>query len=272
MESNRTHNLTAPKLLHNLYHQGIKETEAFISDHIFSYMISGEHQVWIGEKCYTFSAGDFRFFRRNQLTRSIKRSGSSGFASIAIHIDQHTLENLAQQHGITETKSINSEGARLIRENSMLQNFADTLIAYLKAGKLNDQMLQLKTRELVLILAGLDPEIKNALFEFNQPGKIDLQAFMNGHYRYNVPLERFAFLTGRSLSGFKRDFQKYFQTTPARWLIRKRLSEAKYRIEQQKARATEIYLELGFANLSHFSFAYKKAFGNAPSQREINNK
>jgi len=91
---------------------------------------------------------------------------------------------------------------------------------------------------------------------------------MNAHYRYNVEIERFAFLTGRSLSGFKRDFEKRYNISPSRWLVQKRLQEAHYLIEEQGQRPTTVYLDLGFENLSHFSNAYKKTFGYAPSKNQ----
>jgi hypothetical protein len=34
------------------------------------------------------------------------------------------------------------------------------------------------------------------------------------NYKFNVNLERFAYLTGRSLSAFKRDFEKYLTIHP----------------------------------------------------------
>ncbi len=38
---------------------------------------------------------------------------------------------------------------------------------------------------------------------------------MNEHYRFNVDLPRFAYLTGRSLATFKRDFEKIYHTSLA---------------------------------------------------------
>ncbi len=43
---------------------------------------------------------------------------------------------------------------------------------------------------------------------------------------HNIPLEKFATLTGRSISTFKRDFQAIFKETPNKWLIKKRLDLA----------------------------------------------
>lgn len=214
---------------------------------------------------YSFKAGDYRFFKRNQLTKYVKHTGSDGFKSIAIHIDQFTLKEISAEYGLRSSDRYRGEGVKLLNNNALIKNFVDTLSPYLENGKLDQNILRLKTKELVLILAGADPDLKEMLFEFREPGKLDLEAFMNGHYRYNVPLDRFAFLTGRSLSGFKRDFAKLFSLSPNRWLVQKRLTEARYLIEQKLQRPTQVYLDLGFVNISHFSYAYKKAFGKAPS-------
>jgi AraC-like DNA-binding protein len=81
---------------------------------------------------------------------------------------------------------------------------------------------------------------------------------------YNLPLERFAYLTGRSLTTFKSDFKRIFQTTPGRWLTEKRINLAHYKLTNSKQKATDVYLSVGFENLSHFSTTFKKAFGVSP--------
>lgn len=82
---------------------------------------------------------------------------------------------------------------------------------------------------------------------------------------YNLPLEKFAYLTGRSLTTFKSDFKKIYNNTPGKWLMKKRLNLAHYKITTENKKANEVYLLAGFENLSHFSFAFKKAFGFSPS-------
>ena len=98
------------------------------------------------------------------------------------------------------------------------------------------------------------------------PQKVDLEEFMNRNYKFNVSVDRFAYLTGRSLSAFKRDFKQIFNDTPNRWLIRRRLQEAYFLIEKASKRPTEIYLDLGFETLSHFSFTFKKQYGHTPTK------
>lgn len=53
--------------------------------------------------------------------------------------------------------------------------------------------------------------------------------------------------------------------TPSRWLVNKRLGEAHFLLKEKKRKATDIYMDVGFKDYSHFSLAFKKAFGHSPS-------
>ncbi|WP_460582710.1 helix-turn-helix domain-containing protein [Hymenobacter arcticus] len=127
-------------------------------------------------------------------------------------------------------------------------------------------MLTLKVREALLLLLQTNPELQAVLFDFTEPGKIDLAAFMEKNFQFNVALSRFAYLTGRSLATFKRDFERLFRLSPSRWLVRRRLQEAHYLLKEQGKTPSEVYLDVGFEDLSHFSFAFKKLYGAAPSK------
>jgi AraC-like DNA-binding protein len=93
--------------------------------------------------------------------------------------------------------------------------------------KLTPTLEHVKTIEAIELLLR-NPALKNFLFDFSEPHKIDLEAYMNRHFSYNVPLAQFAKLTGRSLSTFKRDFVKIFHTTPEKWLQKRRLEMAHF--------------------------------------------
>src|SRR5258708_39640477 len=88
---------------------------------------------------------------------------------------------------------------------------------------------------------------------------------MNEYYFLKGDLKEFPYLTGRSILTFKRDFEKIFHTTPSRWLLQKRLEEAYYLLKKRKQRASEVYLEVGFKNYSHFYVAFRKLFVVSPS-------
>jgi AraC-like DNA-binding protein len=133
------------------------------------------------------------------------------------------------------------------------------------AETLSEDMGILKVKEAVKLLLHTLPALRNFLFDFSEPHKIDLERFMVSNYHFNVPVEKFAQLTGRSLAGFKRDFQKTFNMPPRHWLQEKRLNEARHLIETKQQKPSAIYLDLGFESLSHFSHSFKKKFGKAPT-------
>ena len=151
-------------------------------------------------------------------------------------------------------------------EHPLLKSLFNSLLPYFDlADVLPADIAAFKVEEAIRVLRRVAPQVDGLLGHFDEPGKSDLVDFMEQNYMFNLPLEKFGYLTGRSLTTFKKDFKKAFNDTPGRWLTQKRLELAHYRIAEQKQKPSEVYLDVGFENLSHFSFAFKKRFGRPPS-------
>ncbi len=257
-----------PQIQYSCYFSTTRGGEQFIPEHAIGYIVSGTLVMSNGESELIAGTGDLYFCRRNQLSKYTKYPPEGGeFRSVSIRFDQDMLRNFSLEYGYkTETHLVYPPFQKLSADG-MLASYMNSLKAYEKvlqqeSGK---ALLAVKQKEAILILLQFNPELKDILFDFSEPGKIDLEAFMNQNYHFNVDLPRFAYLTGRSLSTFKRDFEKVFNITPSRWLLQRRLQEAYYMIKEKRKAASDIYLELGFEDLSHFSFAFKKHYGVAPS-------
>jgi AraC-like DNA-binding protein len=251
------------------YNEEMLEGEMFISDHMFIYIVSGICEVWLGGTPHTFKSGDFRFLRRNQVSKYVRRPDGGIYKSISVTIDQKILKQVSVEYGFTASTSKTESDVFVFPSDKYLDRYVESVEPYVEdKNDRYEEITALKIKELILLLIQKNPSLKSILFDFSDPGKLNLEAFMNMHYRYNVGLNHLAFLSGRSLSGFKRDFAKQFRSSPNKWLIQKRLEEARYLIEKKDMKPAEIYLELGFKDLSHFSFAYKKAFGNPPTKTQ----
>ena len=161
---------------------------------------------------------------------------------------------------------------RLFNNHPLLESCLASLIPYFEmTDQFPENIANLKITEAISILRTIDPDIDNVLANFQEPGKIDLATYMEKNFMFNMPLDKFGYLTGRSLTTFKRDFKKAFNTTPQTWLTQKRLELAHFQLMQKKRKPVEVYLETGFENLSHFSFAFKKHFGYAPTDiKQVN--
>jgi AraC-like DNA-binding protein len=263
-----TTNPHVPQIVYSCISKRMVEGELFIRQHVVDYIISGTSEVYFGGKSHLFKAGDFRFAIKNRLSKFVKQPPPGGeYRSISICIDQDTLLELKDQFrpGITAAGQ-HHDNVFLLKPNLLFKNYIDSLLPYLEHSQhMDGELVKIKIKEAVFVFLGANPELKNVLFDFSEPGKIDLQAYMNEHYHYNGDLQHFAYLTGRSLSTFKRDFEKIYHTTPSRWLLQKRLEDAHYLLKEKKIRASEVYLEVGFKDYAHFFVAFKKLFGLAPS-------
>jgi AraC-like DNA-binding protein len=89
---------------------------------------------------------------------------------------------------------------------------------------------------------------------------------MEDNFCYNLKLENYAKLSNRSLSAFKRDFEKLFGATPGKWLLEKRLQYSLQLLMNRGRRVSEAAFESGFESPSHFSRAFKARFGQAPTE------
>ncbi|MCK8494136.1 AraC family transcriptional regulator [Spirosoma sp. RP8] len=257
-----------PSIAYSCYHARSREGEQFVPEHILSYQIAGSLLMNDGNQKYTFREGDFRFSRRNQLVKFTKMPPKDGaFKSLSIFLNQEMLRSMSMEYGYTAAQHQAGSTIVALKPDPLIKSYMDSLVPYQQVTQPgNEQLLALKLREAVLILLKTNPELNDVLFDFSEPGKIDLEAFMNKNFHFNVELKRFAYLTGRSLATFKRDFEKIFHRSPSRWLQHKRLQEAYYLIKEKGKAPSEVYLDLGFEDLSHFSFVFKKTYGVAPSK------
>lgn len=255
-------------IVFNCYHQKNWEGEQFVPEHTLSYQIAGSLTFNDGGTAYTSSDNSLRFLRKNQLMKFLKQPPKNGdYQSVSIYLDQQMLKDYSLEYGIGGKHQQANFKILDLKKNKLWTGFMDSIFAYQEMGGLESQeLMKLKLKEAITLLLITKPELKDVLFDFTDPHKIDLEAFMNQNYHFNVKLERFAYLTGRSLATFKRDFEHIFNNSPRRWLQHKRLEQAYYLITQKGKTASDVYLDLGFEDLSHFSFVFKKQYGMPPSE------
>ncbi|BAV06686.1 Helix-turn-helix domain-containing protein [Filimonas lacunae] len=243
--------------------------EMMVEEHCLVRVLSGELKVIHADKTYVFGAGETHLFPRNQLATLVKYEKEGlPYKAIVVKLSNTDLKDYYALHPFKPTIALSGKIARF-GKSPLLDSFFQSLLPYFElSNKLPENLSKLKITEAITILRTLDKHVDEVLADFSEPGKAELTAFMERNYMFNMPMEKFSYLTGRSITTFKRDFKKAFHTTPQKWLIQKRLELAHHLLKEQRRKPVDIYYETGFENLSHFSFAFKKHFGYAPTQIE----
>jgi len=263
---------TIQEILYSCNEKELKVKENLVPEHALTYIISGEFDVSKFGKQNTFRPGESILFKRNELAKFTKRPAiETPFSCITIFFTQPFLQKYYTTHAPVQCSEKTQQDGQLkaipFGANPLLESLFNSVMPYYKyTNPLPQELITMKLSEAMTILRTIDKKgTDSILSEFAEPGKIDLADFMEKNFSYNLNLERFGYLTGRSLATFKRDFQKTFNTSPQKWLLKKRLERAHFLLTDSQKKPSEVYLEVGFENLSHFSTSFKQMFGYNPS-------
>lgn len=93
-----------------------------------------------------------------------------------------------------------------------------------------------------------------------------LRQFLDRHFMLPWTVEDFAKNFGLSVSTFKRECTNTFGMSPKRWINRRRLECAQQKLRNRDKSMTQISMELGFADSSHFSKTFRKHYNCSPSE------
>lgn len=264
----KTSEIIFDKLVYSCAFESYKGHEEFIPDHFLGFQLSGETHAFHEQGKTVIRENTVVLVRKNQLIRTMKYpSKSEKYQFLSITLDDETLRQYAAENKMSADGPFPDSSRMFFEPDDFFTSYFTSLIPYVhKTKEISPRLAAIKVKEAIELLLQSHPELKDLLFDFSEPHKIDLKAFMNKNFMFNVSIEAFARLTGRSLSGFKRDFNKIFNMTPKQWLKERRLKEAYYLIKNKGKKPSDIYLDLGFENLSHFYFSFKNKFGMTTSE------
>lgn len=152
--------------------------------------------------------------------------------------------------------------------NKDIHVYIDSLMS-LYSNKQNDRSLtKLKLLEFLHLIKATQTTncFLDSLATLNNKERIGLHAFMVANFSKPLGIEDYAYLTGRSISTFRRDFIAQFGISPKHWLIEKRMERAVELLSTGQMNIAEVASESGYENISHFIKAFHKRYGLPPKQ------
>ncbi|MEC0125187.1 AraC family transcriptional regulator [Paenibacillus pabuli] len=243
----------------------------FLKDHMLLFVKSGIYTVRFGDHKYTVRSNEMVFLHKS-IRIDYEKSGEPGsefkLDYIMFFLNENMLEEFVQFSGYKPIYRVNEPvSVSIITVDEFTRAYIESLKPYLESpDEVKDGLVRLKFMELLYHLADSN---NHFLLELLQPGRdknSSISKIMEDNITNPVSISDLAYLSGRSLSTFKRDFQAIYHTSPLKWIRNRRLDQAKKLLLETTLSVTEICFSTGFENVAHFSKVFKLQFGLPPSE------
>ncbi|MEL7530065.1 MAG: AraC family transcriptional regulator [Bacteroidota bacterium] len=245
--------------------KAVEERQSYLGLHAISLVLQGRQIIKDEAGGYLhIKAGELGIMSRGIYTISDLLPEEGDFESILFFFDQERLDqSIRYEGGGGESSAAFFHTAFSPSVNVFVAALRQTLP--MMPALPNDYM-QLKLAELLLLL-----QQQAAAQQFLQGMRArnpqqSLRTLLEAHYDKALRVEDYAYLSGRSVSSFRRDFQRQFETTPQKWLIQKRLSKAHDLLQAAELSVKEVAEAVGYEQVSHFIKAFKSRYSRTPGE------
>ncbi|SDK20950.1 Helix-turn-helix domain-containing protein [Paenibacillus sp. OK060] len=243
----------------------------FLKDHMLLFVISGVYTVRFKDQEYTVRSDEMVFLHKLIRIDYIK-SGEPGsefmLDYMMFFLNESMLEEFVQFSGFKQTNSVNQiTPVSIIPVNELTRSYIASLKPYFEhPDKVQDGLVRLKFMELLFHLAQANEQFLHQLLQPNHNQNSNFGKIMEENITNPISIRDLAYLSGRSLSTFKRDFQTLYHTSPLKWIRNQRLDKAKKLLAETSLSVTDVCFSTGFENVAHFSKVFKLQFGLPPSE------
>ena len=240
----------------------------FLEQHLLYVVLGGEVKLTCGKQTCIVRKNEMVLLRRAHSVSYEKRGDEKTglFESLLFAITDELISDFLTHQHITIPQMTEELGVKVSPMSDRLVAYCWSLSPYFNdPSQTNPGLLRLKVMELLYNVMDCSKNIFRQMLQLRQPVKTDIHRVVEENYTAPISLEEMAYLSGRSLSSFKRDFQSIYNTTPAKWIREKRLSKARQMLQGSQMSVADVAYSLGFENPTHFSRIFKQQYGASPS-------
>ena len=241
----------------------------FLEQHLLYVVLGGSVKLTCGRQTWTVSKNEMILLRRAQSV-SYEKQGSEEtglFESQLFAINDELLKDFLTSQQVQIQAMKEEYGTQVSPMSERLVAYCWSLSPYFNdPSQVNPGLLRLKVMELLYNVMDCSKNIFRQMLQLRQPVKTDIHRVVEENYTSPISLDELAYLSGRSLSSFKREFQNIYGAPPARWIREMRLSKAHDMLRSSSLFVADVAYSLGFENPTHFSRIFKQQYGYAPSQ------
>lgn len=248
--------------------KGLKGT-MFLEDHLLLFVLEGTYTVRFGSQEYIVRKNEMVLLQKSIMVE-YEKSGEAGSDYVLDYMMFFLKEELLTEFiKMADLESNYPSGlvpVSVNRVNDRLINYIYSLKPYFKeSNTIRDGLIRVKLLELLFDVADADEQFLYQFLQLKRTKKHSITEVVEQNITTPVSLNDLAYLSGRSLSAFKRDFQAIYNSSPLRWIRNRRLDIAKELLLHTSLSVTDVCFSTGFENVAHFSKVFKERFGVAPS-------
>ncbi|WP_371366445.1 hypothetical protein SRRS_08030 [Sporomusa rhizae] len=240
----------------------------FLEDHLLLFVLHGSCTLRYGDTEYAIGKNEMALLQKSivveyQLSSDLTNARPD---YMMFFFKNELLSDFIRMADMSITRPAISVPISVATVGDCLLRYIESLRpSFTSPEKVNDNWVKLKLLELLFDIANEDQQMMRQLLQLNQPVRSNIVTTMEANLFNPVSLSDLAYLSGRSLASFKRDFYAIYNTPPARWLREKRLHKAKEMLANSSMSVTSVCFATGFESVAHFSRSFKEYFGTPPS-------
>lgn len=245
----------------------VVKSKVNLSMNMFSFLQVGKKQVHFADNAVAVNSKQSLLLKKgNWLWTELLDTEAIYFCKLFFFSEKKLTDFLSKY---TNDVKSNSEGVPyfVIENDDYIASFINSLTSMPASEHgYSDALLILKFEEIMLYLLNkYGNQFELYLHSLISKETSPFNNVVESNIHSNLKLEEIAFLCNMSLSTFKRHFVLEYGVAPGKWLQDKRLQKAKELLLIGELKASDIYLDTGYNNLSNFSIAFKNKFGMSPT-------
>lgn len=238
----------------------------------FVFSLGGRRNFYKGNQKWELTEDTAFLLKRTAFHQELHNK-TEGWKVLALYVKDDYFKNVLEEfrsHLSWEDLPPHKDDMLLfVHLNERIKNCYLSMLPYFDEDKdYPEEIIEMKFKELLYNIFK-HPDNKHILSYVNaiSTGYITpIWEVMESNFMFNLKLEEFAEISNRSLSAFKREFQDHYDTSPGKWLSKKRLERAIIYLKTTDNPVSSIAFDCGFNNASHFSRVFKDRFGVTPSE------
>jgi len=236
-----------------------------------SFLQEGHKEVFADNTSIAIEKSSFLLMKAGHclMTETLSNSESDyKYRSILLFFSNDLLLDFIKKHQIKTNTNSKKESIHSFTYDTFLKTFVNGLIDICKLEtNIQSTLLIVKFEELMLYLvATKGVQFLHSLISHHNSKTQHFIDVVETNKLNKLSLKELSFLSNMSISTFKREFDKHFQSSPSKWFQEKRLEHAAYLLKSESKRPSDIFETVGYESLSNFIQAFKTKYTVTPKQ------